>query len=114
MVDFFTPLNLMWNQWVNGPLVKIEWVKDGKTGLEVEQIVRGYGVRIFGRIMNDKEILGFYVKKKQENWCLYILSSIGLQLRGGLSVGSNGVPRAWSKKKPKAYGIIDKIIDFLT
>lgn len=114
MFDIVTPINLLWNQWINGPLVKIEWMKDGRSGVEIEQIVRGYGIRVFGRIMNDKEVLGFYVKKKQENWCLYILSSLGVQLHGGLSVRFNAMPKRWSNKKPKAYSVIDKIVDFIS
>lgn len=75
---------------------------------EVESLLRRYGIPVFGRTHDDKNMY-FSVKKRQARWAEYILLNAGVELanptfdrRNPGYVGRHGpgwMPTPWSEKE---------------
>lgn len=106
--------------------VKLTWAKaPGWSGGRVEQLLRRYGVRVYGRqyAHKDGDEYGLIVSEQQARWAERVLRRAGCPLTGELVDESNrnvmpGPVRAWSDTNPKAtrkpVGLAGRVIDFLT
>lgn len=94
----------------------------GWTGWEIEKMLNRYGVKVFGRGINSRE-LRFKVKLRQANWAEYLL------LRAGIPIASPPFnPHNWEyarrwnpgtrpphrrASRKAASGVVDKLIDYI-
>jgi hypothetical protein len=85
--------------------------------------MRQYGIRIFGRLTNDPEVLGFKVKRSQAVWAEYLLLRAGVPLVAPLLDPRNleyqrlhtpgEMPSPWQENGIGPHSFIDHIVDWL-
>jgi len=122
--DLINWLDGVSGQVINGPLHKFTFsTATGFTGVEIEMLLRQYGIRIWGReILADKE-LAFLVKTRQAIWAEYILCRAGVPLTGKLLDPRNeqycqrhapgSMPTPWSKRGIGPHTFVDYVVDWL-
>lgn len=116
--DLINPLDLLIGRLRHGPMVKIMLERGcGFTGYQAEQILRRYHVRVWGRVCDHSEEVGFYVKASQAKWATYLLWRAGVPLVS-CALPSNGpprraMPRAWQREGVQAHTLADLAVDWL-
>lgn len=122
--DLINPLEGLFAEGVHGPLHEFRFSRGaGFTGLKVERLMRQYGIRIFGRLTTDPQIVGFKVKQSQAVWAEYLLLRAGVPLVTPLLDprnrdyqrlhASNEMPPPWQERGIGPRSIIDHIVDWL-
>lgn len=97
-----------------GPRHQITWFyQTGASGAEIEQFLRSYGVRVWGRTYErqDGETIwyGLHVRQSQARWACTLILTIGVPIRTGAVEGARpmkSLPRtSWdSVAKPVGLG----------
>ena len=95
----------------------------GFTGVDVEMLLRQYGIRIWGRMIADEEELAFHVKQRQAVWAEYILCRAGVPLTCKLldqrnaqyrqRHGPGAMPTPWDAKGIGPHSFVDHVVDWL-
>ena len=77
--DVVNPADGLWGRLVHGPMHRFTFYPDGGfSGVDVEMLMRQYGIRIWGREMDDPAERAFLVKKSQAVWAEYVLCRAGV------------------------------------
>lgn len=115
--DLIDPLDLLLGRLRYGPMVRIMFARGcGFTGYQAEQILRRYHVRVWGRVCDHPEEVGFHVKQRQAKWATYLLWRAGVPLvdcdlpsvRPG-----RAMPRAWQREGVRAHTAADLVVGVL-
>jgi hypothetical protein len=95
----------------------------GFRGVDVEMLLRQYGVRVWGREVIDDEELALLVKQRQAVWAEYLLCRAGVPLTGNLLDPRNeqyryrhapqSMPTPWSKEGIGPHSFVDHVVDWL-
>jgi len=110
---------------MHGPMHRFTFSNQGDfAGVEVEMLMRQYGVRIWGREMNQPEERAFLVKQSQAVWAEYILCRAGVPLTCKLLDPSHAddrahhppgsMPKPWSKQGIGPHSFVDYVVDWLS
>lgn len=88
------------------PLERITWSRDYRVaGVVIERLCRQRGVRVYGRMTNDPNVVGFMVRKSQAKWARYILNA---------HLSGHSLPKAWDPSRSAApHSLIDRLVDIL-
>lgn len=101
---------------------EITWFyQTGASGAEVEQFLRSYGVRVWGRTYETEEgettWYGLHVRKSQALWACSLLLTMGVSIRSGLVEGAKPMatlPRtSWDSIAP-AVGLGGLVTQMIT
>jgi hypothetical protein len=95
----------------------------GFVGIEVEHLLRQYGIRVWGREMDDPDERALLVKQSQAVWAEYILCRAGVPLTCALLDPRNRVyqqrhaprsmPIPWTEKGIGPSSLIDHVVDWI-
>ena len=122
--DIINPLDGGWGRAVHCAKQRFTLRADGDfTGYEIEKMLRRYGIRIWGREMNDKEEHAFLVKRRQALWAEYLLCRAGVPLTCALLDPRNAhyrehhpprsMPVPWTKHGVSPSGFVGHVLDLL-
>jgi len=122
--DLIDPIDAWFGQLWHGPLHRISFLRAGDfTGAQVEMLLRRYGIRIWGRELDDAKELAFLVKQKQAIWAEYVLCRAGVPLTGELLDPRNehyrqrhapgAMPTPWSTRGIGPHSFVDHVVDWL-
>lgn len=110
--------------WIfHGPMHRITFSKKGDySGVQVEMLLRQYGIRVWGREANDDEV-SFFVKLTQAEWAEYILCRARVPITCLLLNPHNAtyadrnphgaMPTPWTKSGIGPHTLIDHLIDWI-
>lgn len=97
--------------------------ESGFTGMEVEMLLRRYGIRLWGRAIVQDNELSFLVKRRQAVWAEYLLCRAGVPLTSQLLDPRNAdyqqrhtpntMPNPWNQRGIGPHSLVDHIIDWL-
>lgn len=95
----------------------------GFTGVEIEMLLRQYGIRIWGREIIEQKELAFLVKERQAVWAEYILCRAGVPLTSKLLDPRNeqyrqqhapgSMPTPWSERGIGPHSFVDHVVEWL-
>lgn len=122
--DLVDTLDGWLGQLMNGPMHRFTFSSAGDfSGVEVEMLLRRYGIRVWGREMNVPGELALLVKRRQAVWAEYILCRAGVPLTCPLLDARNAayrqhhapntMPTPWDKQGIGPHTIIDHLVDWL-
>lgn len=122
--DFINWLDGFTGQLVHGELHRFTFsTATGFTGIEVEQLLHQYGIRIWGREVSSADELAFFVKSKQAVWAEYLLCRAGVPLTGKYLDPRNeqyrqrhapgSMPTPWSARGIGPHSFVDHVVDWL-
>jgi hypothetical protein len=122
--DLLNPLDGYFGQLFNGPMHRFSFLADaGFSGLEIEKMLRRYGIRVWGRNMDDPAEHSFLVKETQAEWAEYLLCRAGVPLTGQLLDPRNetyrnqhapgSMPKPWTANGIGAHSLVDHIVDWI-
>jgi hypothetical protein len=108
----------------HGPMQRFTFLRAGDfTGAEVEQLLRRYGIRVWGRELDHPEELALLVKRKQAIWAEYILCRAGVPLTSPLldprnahyqpRHAPNTMPTPWDERGIGPHSFVDHVVDWL-
>lgn len=104
----------------HGPMHRFTVSTQGDfTGMEVELMLRQYGVRIWGREFDQADEFAFLVKRGQAVWAEYILCRAGVPLTSPLLDARNAayrretMPQPWTKQGIGPHTFVDHVVDWL-
>lgn len=120
--DLLHPLDGLFGRLLHGPMHRFAFRADaGFSGLQVEMILRQYGIRVWGREMSDSHERALLVKETQAIWAEYILCRAGVPLTTPLLDARNAhyrnlhedgaMPKPWSVHGIGSHSIVDRIVD---
>jgi hypothetical protein len=109
---------------LDGPMHRFTFsTVTGKTGGEVEMLLRQYGVRIWGREAAAEDELAFLVKYRQAKWAEYVLCRAGVPLTCQLLDPRNehyrqrhpagSMPSPWDERGIRPHTFVDHTVDWL-
>ncbi len=122
--DFIDPIDGWFGHLLHGSMHRFSFLRDGGfTGAQVEMLLRRYGIRIWGRELEDPTELAFLVKQKQAIWAEYLLCRAGVPLTSALLDPRNeqyrqrhaagSMPPPWSKQGIGPHSLVDHVVDWL-
>ena len=122
--DLIDPIDGWYGRLWHGPLHRFSFLRDGGfTGAQVEQLLQQYGIRIWGRELDDATELAFLVKQKQAIWAEYVLCRAGVPLTSKLldprnaqyrqRHGAGTMPTPWSPSGIGPHSLVDHVVDWL-
>ncbi len=122
--DLIHPIDGLFGRWLHGPMHRFAFARGaGFTGVEVEHLLRRYGIRVWGREIEDDDEIAFLVKERQAVWAEYILCRAGVPLTGNLLDPRNeqyryrhapqSMPTPWSKEGIGPHSFVDHVVDWL-
>lgn len=86
-------------------------------------LLRQYGIRIWGREIDDSDELAFLVKRSQAVWAEYVLCRAGVPLTSKLLDPRNeqyrqrhapgSMPTPWSERGIGPHTFVDHVVDWL-
>lgn len=95
----------------------------GFRGVDVEMLLRQYGIRVWGREVISDEELALLVKQRQAVWAEYILCRAGVPLTSALLDPRNEqyrrrhapgtMPPPWTERGIGAHSFVDHVVDWL-
>lgn len=122
MIDPINWLDGFLGQLRHGPMHRFTFSRKGDfSGVDVERMLRQYGVRVWGRSADEEEI-GVLVKKSQAVWAEYLLCRAGVPLTGNLLDPRNAhyrqhhrgaMPTPWSAHGIGLSSVVDHIVDWI-
>lgn len=122
--DLIDPIDGWLGQMLNGPMHRFTFSTQGEfTGVEVELLLRQYGIRIWGREMTNPNERAFLVKRRQAVWAEYILCRAGVPLTSPLLDPRNAryrqqhapdsMPTPWDKQGIGPHTFVDHVVDWI-
>lgn len=122
--DLINWLDGVTGQIVNGQLHRFTFsTATGFTGVEIEMLLRQYGIHIWGRKIIDQDELAFLVKQKQAVWAEYLLCRAGVPLTSKLLDPRNeqyrqrhapgSMPTPWSEGGIGPHSFVDHVVEWL-
>lgn len=122
--ELIHPLDGLIGKWLHGPMHRFCFARGaGFTGVEIEMLLRRYGIRIWGREIEDEDEVAFLVKQRQAVWAEYILCRAGVPLTSTLLDPRNeqyrqhhapgAMPTPWSNDGIGAHSFVDHVVDWL-
>lgn len=122
-VDLIDPIDAFIGKLIHGPMHRFVIHRAGDfSGAEVEMLLRRYGIRIWGREANDKE-LALLVKQSQAVWAEYILCRAGVPLTNQLLDPRNAgyrerhdpgtMPVPWDERGVGPHSLVDHVVDWM-
>jgi hypothetical protein len=123
MSDPINWLDGLFGQLWHGPMHRLTFSRKGDfSGVEVERMLRQYGVRVWGRQADEEEI-GVLVKESQALWAEYLLCRAGVPLTGKLLDPRNAhyrqvhphgsMPTPWSAGGTSLHSLVDHVVDWI-
>ena len=121
-IDLLNPIDGYMGRLLYGPMHRFSFSTHGDfTGMQVEKLLRQYGIRIWGRELDNDDELAFLVKQSQAVWAEYILCRAGVPLTCQLldprneqyAVFHDSMPVPWQEKGIGAHTLVDHIVDWL-
>lgn len=122
--DLINWLDGVTGQLIHGQLHRFTFsTATGFTGVDVERLLRQYGIRIWGRAISTEEELAFFVKVKQAIWAEYLLCRAGVPLTSQLldprnahyrqSHALGSMPTPWSERGIGLHSFVDRTVDWI-
>lgn len=122
LFDWINPLDGVWGRLVHGPMHRFTFHAPGDfSGSEVEMLMRQYGIRIWGREMDDDEERAFLVKRSQAIWAEYLLCRVGVPLTSPLldprnaqyAVQHDDMPDPWQERGIGPNSLVDHAVSWI-
>ncbi len=122
--DLIDPLDGWLGRLWHGPMHRFTMLRDGGfTGTAVEKLLHQYGIRLWGRELDDPKEIAFLVKQRQAVWAEYILCRAGVPLTCKLLDQRNAhyrqrhapgaMPTPWAAKGIGPHSFVDHVVDWL-
>lgn len=122
--DMINPLDGLWGQMRHGPMHRFTFRADEPySGVEIEKTLRRYGIRVWGREMDDPTERALLVKQSQAIWAEYLLCRAGVPLTCPLLDSRNltclnqhaagSMPTPWTVGGIGAHSFVDHVVDWL-
>jgi hypothetical protein len=122
--EIVNPVDGLYARVVHGSMHRFSFATGaGVSGHQVEKMLRTYGIRIWGREMENPEERAFLVKQSQAKWAEYLLCRAGVPLTCPLLDPRNAqyawdhagqpMPEPWDKKGIGAHSLVDRVVDLL-
>ena len=122
--DLIDPIDAWIGRLTQGPMHRFTFAAEGEfTGVEVEMLLRQYGIRIWGREMGQPDERAILVKRRQAVWAEYILCRAGVPLTCPLLEPRNAryrqqhtpgaMPKPWDQQGIGAHTFVDHVVDWL-
>ncbi|MCB0045047.1 MAG: hypothetical protein KDD92_06440 [Caldilineaceae bacterium] len=123
-LDIINPLDGIFGRILHGPMHRFTFTADpGRSGLDVEMMLRQYGIRVWGREMDDSLDRALLVKRSQAVWAEYLLCRAGVSLTCPLLDPRNEhyrlqhargtMPVPWTEDGIGAHSFVDRIVDLI-
>ena len=121
-IDLLNPIDGYTGRFLHGPMHRFSFSTHGDfTGAQVEKLLRQYGIRIWGRELDNDDELAFLVKRSQAVWAEYILCRAGVPLTCQLldprneqyPIFHDSMPTPWQEKGIGPHTLVDHIVDWL-
>jgi len=123
-LDLLNPLDALVGRLLHGPMHRFTFRRDGGfTGAQVEMLLRQYGIRVWGREVDDRHELALLVKRRQAVWAEYILCRAGVPLTSPLLDPRNeayrqhhpqgSMPTPWTEGGVGPHTLVDHLVDWL-
>ena len=123
-IDIIDPIDGWLGRLRHGPMHRFTFLRAGDfSGIEVEHLLRGYGIRVWGREVTDSEEIALLVKRKQAVWAEYLLCRAGVPLTTPLLDPRNAryserhpqrsMPTPWTEHGIGPHSLVDHIVDWL-
>jgi len=123
-IDIIDPVDGWFGRLFHGPMHRFSFTRQSDfSGIEVEHLLRKYGIRVWGRVVTDAEDVSFLVKRKQAIWAEYILCRAGVPLTSPLLDPRNAhyqerhaadtMPTPWHERGIGPHSVVDYLIDWL-
>lgn len=123
-IDIIDPIDGWFGRLLYGPMHRFSFVRQNEfSGIEVEHLLRKYGIRVWGREVTDAEEISFLVKRKQAIWAEYILCRAGVPLTCQLLDPRNAqyqqrhapktMPTPWDERGIGPISFVDHVVDWL-
>jgi hypothetical protein len=122
-LDLISFFDTMYGTAKHGRMYQIEYfITSGRSGYDVELILRQYGIRVWGRQRTDitRSLL---VKQSQAAWAEYVLCRAGVPVAGELIDPRNAryaenhpdvsMPKPWKEKGVGPISFVDHLVDLL-
>ncbi len=122
--DLIDPMDGWFGRLWHGSMHRFSFLRAGDfTGAQVEKLLQQYGIRIWGRELDDPTELAFLVKQKQAIWAEYVLCRAGVPLTNELLDPRNAqyrqrhvlgsMPTPWSASGIGPHSFVDHVVDWL-
>jgi hypothetical protein len=122
--DLLNPLDGWLGRLAHGPMYRFTVAGDTDwSGIEIEYLLRQYGIRIWGREPDADDEIAFLVKRTQAVWAEYILCRAGVPLTCELLDPRNEayvarhapglMPTPWDERGIGAHSVVDHLVDWL-
>jgi len=122
--DLIDPIDAWIGRLTHGPMHRFTFSTAGEfSGVEVEMLLRRYGIRIWGRELDQPDELAFLVKRRQAIWAEYILCRAGVPLTCPLLDARNAqyrqqhaqgsMPTPWDQQGIGPHTFVDHVVDWL-
>jgi len=123
-IDIIDPVDGWVGRLIHGPMHRFSFLRHGGfSGIEAEQTLRQYGIRVWGREVTDAEEIAFLVKAKQARWAEYLLCRAGVPLTCQLldprnaqyqqRHAPNSMPTPWQTEGIGPHSLVDHLVDWL-
>lgn len=123
-IDIIDPIDSLFGRMLHGSMHRFSYSRQGDfTGIDVEHLLRQYGIRVWGREVTDDEEIAFLVKRKQAVWAEYLLCRAGVPLTSPLldprnaqyrqRHASNSMPTPWTERGIGPHSLVDHLVDWL-
>lgn len=122
-IEIINPLDGLIGRLLHGPMHRFTWkIAPGYSGKDVEMRLRQYGIRVWGREMDDGPDRGLLVRQSQAVWAEYVLCRAGVPLTSPLlnsrhtniHVEHGGtMPSPWTSKGVGARSLVDRLVDLI-
>lgn len=108
----------------HGPLHRFSFSRNSDfAGVDVEMMLRQYGIRVWGREVDNPDEIAFLVKRRQAVWAEYILCRAGVPLTCQLLDPRNteyreqhpygSMPTPWNEHGIGAHSLVDHVVDWI-
>jgi len=123
-IDIIDPIDGWLGRRRHGPMHRFTFSREGDFyGIEVEHLLRRYGIRVWGREVTDPHEIALLVKWKQAGWAEYVLCRAGVPLTCPLIDPRNAkyqqrhapqtMPTPWNVRGIGPHSLVDHIVDWL-
>ena len=123
-IDIIDPIDGWLGRILHGPMHRFSFSRsDDFAGIEVEHLLRRYGIRVWGREVTNEREVAILVKQRQAVWAEYILCRAGVPLTCQLldqrnaqyrqRHGPGAMPTPWDAKGIGPHSLVDHVVDWL-
>lgn len=120
--DIVNPIDGLVGKLRSGKMYRFTFsTENGHSGIQVERLLRRYGIRICGREMSNPNEIGFLVRHRQAAWAEYLMLRAGVPLTCPVLDRRNilysqahtdgSMPTPWNERGTRPRGLIDNLLE---